>query len=97
MSAPDIKDEKKSPAPSVENHDVENHHIGYEKGEVVAGTGKLKRQLKNRHIAMISIGGVYVFKPFLLVILSDTASGLVLVSSLVPPHPFEMGVPSVCS
>jgi amino acid permease len=96
MSAMDIKDEKKSPAPSVENNDVEKHHIGYEKGDVVPGTGNLKRQLKNRHIAMISIGGVYVFNLFLLII-SDTASGLVLVSSLVLPHPFEMGDPSVCS
>lgn len=63
MSAADIKDEKKiSPSASNDevNRDVEKHHIGYEKGDVVAGTGALKRQLKNRHIAMISIGGVYV-------------------------------------
>jgi hypothetical protein len=49
MSATDIKDEKKSPAPSVEDHDVEKHHIAYERGDVVAGTGQLKRQLKNRY------------------------------------------------
>lgn len=38
--------------------DLEATHLGYERGEVVAGLGTLKRQLKNRHIAMIAIGGV---------------------------------------
>lgn len=37
-------------------HDIEGHnHVGYERS-TVAGSGNLKRQLKPRHLAMISIG-----------------------------------------
>lgn len=65
----DIK-EKTSPRGSEDNvkashdhHDVEapgrQKHIGFEQSVVAAGTDTaLSRQLKSRHIAMISIGGV---------------------------------------
>jgi amino acid permease len=42
------------------DRDLEATNLGYEKDNVVAGMGTLKRQLKNRHIAMIAIGGVCV-------------------------------------
>ena len=62
MSAPDIR-EKSSGRESVdkdkEGHDVEaagdHNQVGYERSNVVAGTGSLSRGLKSRHIAMISI------------------------------------------
>jgi yeast amino acid transporter len=53
--ADDLKAEQKE---AYFNADKEKPYVDDESGETFGGEGKLHRQLKNRHIAMISIGGV---------------------------------------
>lgn len=64
MDAEDVK-EKLSPTESsaqvetADKPDIEGYtHVRYERSNGVVGSGDLKRQLKPRHLAMISIGGV---------------------------------------
>jgi amino acid permease len=53
----DATDTKEKTSPTVSSNKIDNiNHVGYERSTVVAGSGNLKRQLKPRHLAMISIG-----------------------------------------
>jgi hypothetical protein len=60
LRAMDATDTKEKTSPTVSSNKIDNieghNHVGYERSTVVAGAGNLKRQLKPRHLAMISIG-----------------------------------------
>jgi hypothetical protein len=68
LRAMDATDTKEKTSPTVSSNKIDNieghNHVGYERSTVVAGAGNLKRQLKPRHLAMISIGKFVAWSQF---------------------------------